>query len=134
MSTFSRKYQNLIVASFLVVLALSVYLSNPGAADNTPLLRRIALNVYSPPLRATTFLLKEVGHFWDNYIFLLDIQKKNLELQRSADLLLEQNMQLKEVLSENDRRSAAKTFVAKEALVCEVGLGRNHRKRPRRVV
>ncbi len=103
MSTFSRKYQNLIVASFLVVLALSVYLSNPGAADNTPLLRRIALNVYSPPLRATTFLLKEVGRFWDNYIFLLDIQKKNLELQRSADLLLEQNMQLKEVLSENDR-------------------------------
>ena len=103
MSAFSRKYQNFIVASFLVVLALSVYLSGHGAADNAPLLRRIALNVYSPPLRATTFFLKEVGHLWDNYIFLLDTQKKNLELQRSVDLLLGQNMQLKEVLSENDR-------------------------------
>lgn len=103
MPSFCRKYQNLLVASFLAVLALSVYLSNLRAVDNTSFFSRTTLNLYSPPLRAIAFLLKKVGHRWDDHIFLLGVQEKNLELQKSLDLLVEQNLRTKEVLSENNR-------------------------------
>jgi rod shape-determining protein MreC len=103
MSVSFRKYQNFIVVSFLVILALSIYLSNPGASDTTSFPRRLALSIYSPPLRAIRFLLKGASRLWDNYIFLLETQKKNLELQKSMDLLAEQNMRMQEVLAENLR-------------------------------
>lgn len=103
MSPFFRKYQNFIVVSLLVGLALSIYFSNQRATDNTSFLRRTVLNIYSPPLRAICLLLKEIRHLWDNYIFLLYVQEKNLELKKSLDLLVEQNMRMKEVLLENIR-------------------------------
>jgi len=102
MSSFSRKYQNFILASFLVVLALSIH-SSSVRSNNTSSFERIILNAYSPPLRAITFLLKEARHLWSNYIFLLGVQKKNIELQKSIDQLVEQNLRMKEVLFENSR-------------------------------
>jgi len=103
MSSFFRKYQGFMVAFFLVALALSVYSSNLSSNDNTSFFGRTILNIFSPPLRAITFLLKGVRDLSGNYIFLLGANKKNLELQKSLDLLIEQNLQFKEVLLENDR-------------------------------
>ena len=103
MSSFFRKHQNFIVASFLVVFSLSVHSSSVRSNDNTPSFGRIILSAYSPPLRAITSLLKEVRHLLSNYIFLLGVQEKNIELQKSIDQLVEQNMRMKEVLLENNR-------------------------------
>jgi len=103
MSSFFRKYQNFIIASFLFALALSVYSSNLSSNDNTSFFGRTILNIYSPPLRAITFLFKEARQLLSNYILLVGVKKKNLELQKSIDLLLEQNMRMKELLLENNR-------------------------------
>lgn len=103
MPSFFRKHQNLLIASFLIVLALSIYSSNLVPNDNISFFGRITLNIYSPPLQAIAFILKEVRNLWFDYIFLLGVQKKNLELQKSTDLLVEQNMRMKEVLLENNR-------------------------------
>ena len=103
MSSFLRKYQGFVFAAFLVGLTLSIYSSNLRATDDTSFLRGTVLNIYSPPLRAFTFLSKTAKRFWDNYIFLLHVQKENLELQISLDLLAEQNMQMNELLIENNR-------------------------------
>lgn len=103
MSSFFRKYRNLIISLFLVCLAFSIYSSNLRATGNTSFFRRTILNVYSPPLRAIASTLSGVKRLWNNYIFLMHVQKENLELKKSLDLLAEQNAQLKESLLENDR-------------------------------
>ena len=103
MSSFFRKYQNLIIAVFLVGLAFSIYSSNLRATGNTSFFRRTILSIYSPPLRVVASTLSGVKYLWNNYIFLLHVQKENLELKKSLDLLTEQNTQLKELLLENDR-------------------------------
>lgn len=105
MSLFFRKYQNFIISAFLVGLALSIYSSNLGVKDNvnTSFLRRTILSIYSPPLRAVTFVLGGIRRVWDNYIFLLHVQKENLELKKSLDLFLEQNTHIKELQLENNR-------------------------------
>jgi rod shape-determining protein MreC len=103
MSPFLRKHQGLIIASLLIGLAISSYSSNLSPNESTPFLRRAALNIYSPPLRAISFFLKGLRHLWEDYIFLLDVQKGNLELQKSLDLLGKKNMRIKEVLLENNR-------------------------------
>lgn len=103
MSSFFKKYRNLIIAVLLVGLAFSIYSSNLRATGNASFLRRTILNVYSPPLRVIASALSGVKGFWNNYIFLLHVQKENLELKNSLDLLAEQNTQRKELLLENDR-------------------------------
>ncbi len=103
MSSFFRKYQNLIIAVFLVGLAFSIYSSNLKATGNTSFFRRTILSIYSPPLQVVASALSGVKSLWNNYIFLLHVQKENLELKKSLDLLTEQNTQLKELLFENDR-------------------------------
>jgi len=102
MSYFFKKYQNLIVASSLFALALSVYSSNIRS-DNPSFFERLILNICSPPLSAIAFLFKETRRVWNEYVFLVGVQKKNLELQRSIDLLIEQNMRMKGLLLENSR-------------------------------
>jgi rod shape-determining protein MreC len=103
MFSLLRKYQTLIIASFLVGLALSVYSSRHAATDTTPFFRRLFLTAYSPPLMAITFVVKKIRYVWDNYILLVGTQKKNRELQKTVDLLREQTMSLQEVRAENDR-------------------------------
>ncbi len=103
MFSFFRKFQNFIVVFFLVGLALSVYSSNLQATDNPSLLRRTVLSLYSPPLQALSSLSRGVKGIWESYIFLLHTQRKNIILQKSLDMLTEQNTQTKELLLENDR-------------------------------
>jgi len=103
MSPFLRKHRNIIVTSFLTGLALTIYLSNTQTTDTASSPRKAILTVYSPLLRAITYPLKEAKRLWDNYIFLLAVQDKNIKLQESVALLVEQNMQMKELLSENKR-------------------------------
>ena len=79
MSAFFRKHQGLIVASCLVGLVLSLYLSDPGTTENTSFFRKVVLNVYSPPLRAIGLLFKEARYLWNSYIFLIDTQKKLIQ-------------------------------------------------------
>jgi len=103
MFSFFRKYQGFVIAFFLLGIALSVYSSNLRATESPSFFRRTVLNVYSPPLRALALLSQNIKNLWKNYIFLLHVQRNNLELKKSFDLLSEQSMQTKELLLENAR-------------------------------
>ena len=103
MSSFSRKYQYIIIIAFLAGLALTVSSSNLKDTPPTSFLRRAILDIYAPPLRAMSFLFAGARHLWDDYIFLVHLRQENEQLRTSLDLLTERNVQMNELLLENER-------------------------------
>jgi rod shape-determining protein MreC len=59
--------------------------------------------MYAFPLRAVTFLFTGGKHFWNDYVYLLNVRRENQQLRTSLDLRTEQNVQMKELLLENER-------------------------------
>ncbi len=103
MSSFFRKYQLYIVIFFLIGLTLTVYSSRPGDTAGTFYLKRAVMDIYAPPLRAVTFFFVGTKQLLKNYVFLLHVQRENLELKRALDRLTEDTVQMKELLLENER-------------------------------
>ena len=103
MSSFFRKYQLLILVAFLIGLAFTIYSSSLKTPANTSFLRRAIMDIYAPPLRATSFFFTGIKRFWNNYVFLHNQQRENRELQKALELLKEETVQMQELLLENER-------------------------------
>ncbi len=58
---------------------------------------------FSYPLSLTSWIVTTTSSLWEGYIHLVDVEKRNIELQQEMDLLLLENQQLREHFFENQR-------------------------------
>jgi rod shape-determining protein MreC len=105
MSDFIRARQNwLVPLGFL--LASFFFLSRQsylGTRERPSLFARVLLSAVSLPQRAVSYPLQAGSRVWNNYLYLVGVRKKNLELQKELALLDEAKVAGEEYRLENER-------------------------------
>lgn len=110
MGGYLRKYQSFLILVALVVLTLSILLSNLKEKSSLNAVERLAITVLSPFQdvvgwgAAKAFLAKE------NYLHLVDVKKENRKLRLSLDRLAFENALLTERLKHFERLESLLSF------------------------
>jgi len=105
MSEFIRARQNwLVPLGFL--LASFFFLSRQsylGTREHPSLFARVLISAVSLPQRAVAYPLQAASRVWNNYLYLVGVREKNLELQKELALLGETKVTGEEYRLENER-------------------------------
>jgi rod shape-determining protein MreC len=110
MGGYLRRYQSFLILVALVVLTLSILLSNLKEKSSLNAVERLAITVLSPFQdvvgwgAAKAFLAKE------NYLHLVDVKKENRKLRLSLDRLAFENALLTERLKHFERLESLLSF------------------------
>jgi len=114
MSDFIRARQNWIVPlGFL--LASFFFLSRQsylGTRPHPSLFARLVISAVSLPQRAISYPVQALSRVWNNYLYLVALRQKNLELQKELALLSEAKVVAEEYRLENERMRKLVEFKA----------------------
>ncbi len=110
MGGFFRRYQNLLILAALVVLTLSILLSNLKEKSSLNAVERVAIAVLSPFQDIVGWSVGKASLAWENYLHLVDVKKENRKLGRSLDRLVFENGLLTERLKHFERLESLLSF------------------------
>jgi len=110
MGGFFRRYQNLLILVALVVLTLSILLSNLKEKSSLNAVERVAIAVLSPFQNIVGWSVGKASLAWENYLHLVDVKKENAKLGRSFDRLVFENGLLTERLKHFERLESLLSF------------------------
>ncbi len=90
---------------FTVIIIVCVALITLGADKNRGRLpgQSAIQRVFSYPLNLTTRCIHSLTALWTGYVYLVDVEKRNICLQQERDALVLENQQLRELFIENLR-------------------------------
>jgi len=98
MISFLRRYKDPLLLLALLVLSLSLLLSNLRQKPVLNFAERSVIALFAPFQDATGWVAVSVGDFGDNYLFLVDTHRKNTELTKEVQRLTSETNSLREKL------------------------------------
>lgn len=110
MGGFFRRYQNLLILAALIVLTLSILLSNLREKSSLNAIERVSIAVLSPFQDMVGWGAAHAFLAWENYLHLVDVKKENRRLGRSLDRLAFENALLTERLKHFGRLESLLSF------------------------
>ncbi|VAX25331.1 Rod shape-determining protein MreC [hydrothermal vent metagenome] len=110
MGGFFKRYQNLLILAALVVLTLSILLSNLREKSSLNAVERVVIAVLSPFQDIVGWSVGKASLAWENYLHLVDVKKENAKLGRSLDRLVFENGLLTERLKHFERLESLLSF------------------------
>lgn len=105
MSSILSRYRHLLIPIILwlfSLILLSVQ-SYQGAEQSPSIFSRAVLEIAGAPARAYSYLSSKFRRLWKKYFYLVDLENKNLILQKKLAMLEMENQMLREQALENLR-------------------------------
>jgi rod shape-determining protein MreC len=96
----------LVIVAAVVVISLSLTLTNLEGAAGAPFAERAAITVFGPFQRAVNWIADAGGVIWNDYIALVDLKQENERLRRHVDRLTFENNALLERAKQLSRLGA----------------------------
>lgn len=103
MGAFIKKWWRLIVAGFLLVAALQLFVRPPAALREPEPLRGYGPAVFRPVYAVVDLARRGIHSVWYGYIALVGVSRENEALRREADALREKIQENRDALLENRR-------------------------------
>ncbi len=98
-----NKYRLRILAGIALFAALIFYSLNLRYKENANAFERTVISVTSPIVGTVFRLDSFFGSIWDNYIYLVDVEKENRKLRETAKILNRRLIESREAVLEGDR-------------------------------
>ena len=116
-----RKYQNAIILAVLLVLSLSILLTNLRGKTSLNFMERAAISIMAPFQNAVSWSATNIFDTWDRYAYLVNVKEENLRLKRIADKLAFENTMLTERFKFYERLNALLSFPRLESTAYRAG-------------
>lgn len=110
MGGFFKKHQSLLVISSLLVLTLFLLLSNLRKKTSLSHFERAAVAIVAPFQDIVGWSAAKVSLIWDDYMFLVNVKKKNRLLQQNVERLAFENALLTEQFKHYERLDSMLSF------------------------
>ena len=96
MNDFFKKHQDIIILSILLVITLSLLLSNLRSRSSLNTVEKAVLSTLAPFQDAVGWTMAKAALVWDDYIYLVHVRRENKELREKANRLAFENALLVE--------------------------------------
>ncbi len=106
-----RRYQFLLLAIILLLITVILYSYNLRHKTATTFFERAILTFAAPFQVGVDGIVDNVTDVWGNYLWLVDAQKRNLELEQENLELHSQLQQVEEISLQNERLRKLLAFV-----------------------
>ena len=111
MRDFLKRYQIPLLITLLILVSLLVYSANLRHKNSTTLFERAVLTLTEPLQKGIDSVFSAVENLWDNYLWLVEARRQNVEVMRTNRELRAQLVAVKEIRLENERLKKLLDFV-----------------------
>jgi rod shape-determining protein MreC len=101
--SFSKRNVLIIIIVAIVILFLAFFSSKSTPDGNAGFLTRVTLELMAPLEGVVNSFFSSFGDTWSRYLFLVDVEKKNSELEETIAALRRENVQYRESSLECER-------------------------------
>ncbi len=98
-----KKYQNIAIASILVISSLIILSLNLKRPGETGFFRKLIMEISAPVEWAINSSLGHLLDIWKRYIFLVNLEEENRQLRKKVDALTNEINTSREVYLESIR-------------------------------
>ncbi|MCD6526276.1 MAG: rod shape-determining protein MreC [Desulfuromonas sp.] len=111
MLDFFKRYQTPLLFCLLLLCALLLYSNSLRQRQHTSLFEKAVLQLASPFYRTIDSVCRDSARRWNDYIDLIDVRQKNIQLRKQVRFQKQRLLQLRETEQENIRLKNLLGFV-----------------------